>query len=129
MLDVKELEKTKLVNIVGEIPDVRLQILECNGDIKEFRLREMKNIDKQSEIQSIALSLMYDKIYDVFNRKFSKYKNYEMDFIQEGYFSILYMMQEISPSLKDDEIEQYVDVCINNYMQKYVDFLRKRGEL
>lgn len=42
MLDVKELEKTKLVNIVGEIPDVRLQILECNGDIKEFRLREMK---------------------------------------------------------------------------------------
>ena len=27
MLDVKELEKTKRVNIVGEIPDVRLQIL------------------------------------------------------------------------------------------------------
>lgn len=105
-----------------------------NTNIKKYRrciidVQNEKNIDKQSEIQSIALSLMYDKIYDVFNRKFSKYKNYEMDFIHEGYFSILYMMQEISPSLKDDEIEQYVDVCINNYMQKYVDFLRKRGEL
>lgn len=102
-----------------------------NTNIKKYRrciidVQNEKNIDKQSEIQSIALSLMYDKIYDVFNRKFSKYKNYEMDFIHEGYFSILYMMQEISPSLKDDEIEQYVDVCINNYMQKYVDFLRKR---
>ena len=41
MLDVKELEKTKRVNIVGEIPDVRLQILDNNGKIKEFRLREM----------------------------------------------------------------------------------------
>ena len=36
MLDVKELEKTKRVNIVGEIPDVRLQILDNNGKIKEF---------------------------------------------------------------------------------------------
>ena len=50
MLDVKELEKTKLVNIVGEIPDVRLQILECNGDIKEFRLREMKIAGARTEI-------------------------------------------------------------------------------
>lgn len=50
MLDVKELEKTKLVNIVGEIPNVRLQILECNGDIKEFRLREMKIAGARTEI-------------------------------------------------------------------------------
>lgn len=65
-----------------------------NTNIKKYRrciidVQNEKNIDKQSEIQSIALSLMYDKIYDVFNRKFSKYKNYEMDFIHEGYFSIL----------------------------------------
>ena len=41
MLDEKELKKTKRVNITGEIPNVRLQILDNNGKIKEFRLREM----------------------------------------------------------------------------------------
>ena len=41
MLDEKELKKTKRVNITGEIPNGRLQILDNNGKIKEFRLREM----------------------------------------------------------------------------------------
>ena len=50
MLDVKELEKTKRVNIVGEIPDVRLQILDNNGKIKEFRLREMTIAGARTEI-------------------------------------------------------------------------------
>lgn len=50
MLEVKELEKTKRVNIVGEIPDVRLQILDNNGKIKEFRLREMTIAGARTEI-------------------------------------------------------------------------------
>ena len=50
MLNVKELEKTKLVNIVGEIPNVRLQILDQSGQIKEFRLREMKIAGARTEI-------------------------------------------------------------------------------
>ena len=37
MLDEKELKKTKRVNITGEIPNVRLQILDNNGKIKEFK--------------------------------------------------------------------------------------------
>ena len=40
MLDEKELKKTKRVNITGEIPNVRLQILDNNGKIKEFRLEK-----------------------------------------------------------------------------------------
>ena len=97
-----------------------------NINIKKYReciiaVQSEKDIAKQSEIRSSALSLMHDKTCNIFNRKFSKYKNYEMDFIHEGYFSILYMLQELSPNLKEDEIEQYLDVCINNFMQKYVD--------
>ena len=36
MLDEKELKKTKRVNITGEIPNGRLQILDNNGMIKEL---------------------------------------------------------------------------------------------
>lgn len=58
MLDVKELEKTKRVNIVGEIPDVRLQILDNNGKIKEFRLREMTIAGARTEIDQCKRKLL-----------------------------------------------------------------------
>lgn len=50
MLDEKELKKTKRVNITGEIPNGRLQILDNNGKIKEFRLREMTIAGARTEI-------------------------------------------------------------------------------
>ena len=52
MLDEKELKKTKRVNITGEIPNGRLQILDNNGKIKEFRLREMTIAGARTEIDS-----------------------------------------------------------------------------
>ena len=42
MLDEKELKKTKRVNITGEIPNGRLQILDNNGKIKELLEQEQK---------------------------------------------------------------------------------------
>ena len=50
MLDEKELKKTKRVNITGEIPNGRLQILDNNGKIREFRLREMTIAGARTEI-------------------------------------------------------------------------------
>ena len=63
MLDVKELEKTKRVNIVGEIPDVRLQILDNNGKIKEFRLREMTIAGARTEIDQCNRENSYKKTF------------------------------------------------------------------
>lgn len=53
MLDEKELKKTKRVNITGEIPNGRLQILDNNGKIKEFRLREMTIAEQEQKLTSV----------------------------------------------------------------------------
>ena len=54
MLDEKELKKTKRVNITGEIPNGRLQILDNNGKIREFRLsRNEQLLEQEQKLTSV----------------------------------------------------------------------------
>lgn len=71
MLNVEELEKTKLVNIVGEIPNVRLQILDRTGQIKEFRLKEMKIAGARKEMDRSGQEyycVYYKGVVEILNR-------------------------------------------------------------
>ena len=76
---LKELEKTKRVNIVGEIPDVRLQILDNNGKIKEFRLREMTIAGARTEIDQCNREnycVYYKGVVEILDRfHINSYKN------------------------------------------------------